>query len=119
MKLLLLWLSIVHPSLALLGGLGLTTMPSPRMRFGRRQDSFTTSNTPTPPRVQRDYETWTWKSNHGSFRINYRVEGPKEGPPILLTHGFGGKRAENSSIVVPRQYQRVKTVNLTSIFAFR
>ena len=23
------------------------------------------------------------------YNINYRVEGPKDGPPILLVHGFG------------------------------
>lgn len=86
---LFLFLAILNPSLALLAGLGLT-MPSPRMRLGRQQDSDTTSaTTRSPPRVQREYETWTWKSNHGTYRINYRAEGPKDGTPILLTHGFG------------------------------
>ena len=81
------FISLLHPGLALLAGLGLT-MPS-RIPFRPLQRETTINTKSTPPRVQREYETWTWKSNHGSFRINYRVEGPKDGQPILLSHGFG------------------------------
>ena len=89
---LVLLLSVFHPGLALLSGLGLT-MPSPlRTPFSRPQEevaSSSSSSSSSQPRVQREYESWTWKSNHGDFQINYRVEGPEDGPPILLTHGFG------------------------------
>lgn len=69
---------------------------------------------PTGNTVQRVYETWQWTyctntlventkdtatatpaANHAAqpqpqtFQINYRVEGDKEGPPVLLVHGFG------------------------------
>lgn len=50
-------------------------------------------------RVQRTYETFEWrystttehqdKKDQRLLKINYRVEGPKDGPPILLVHGFG------------------------------
>lgn len=82
---LVLLLSFLHPCVALLAGLGLTAMPS-RVPFGRQQETVATAS---PPRVQRQYETWTWKSNYGVFQINYRVDGPEDGTPILLTHGFG------------------------------
>ncbi len=36
--------------------------------------------------VQRTYETYRWKDK---YNINYRVEGPLGGRPILLVHGFG------------------------------
>jgi len=55
--------------------------------------------------VQRKYETFLWtpssivkhdgvdsRSVHKkqtTYDINYRVEGPVDGPPILLVHGFG------------------------------
>jgi pimeloyl-ACP methyl ester carboxylesterase len=51
--------------------------------------------------VQRVYETYRWKYSSGQeeednddtkdtyYNINYRVEGPEDGPPILLVHGFG------------------------------
>jgi pimeloyl-ACP methyl ester carboxylesterase len=46
------------------------------------------------PRVRRIYETFQWHhpTNQGeetAYNINYRVEGPVDGPPILLIHGFG------------------------------
>jgi pimeloyl-ACP methyl ester carboxylesterase len=44
------------------------------------------------PRVRRYYETFLWKKNvftAEDYMINYRVEGPADGPPILLIHGFG------------------------------
>ena len=61
--------------------------------LGSRQAS-TASSKGTPSvsstaRVQRKYQNWTWKSKYGEHGINYRIEGPVDGPPILLTHGFG------------------------------
>jgi pimeloyl-ACP methyl ester carboxylesterase len=41
------------------------------------------------PKVQRHYETFLWKHEQNNYKINYRVEGPVAGPPILLVHGFG------------------------------
>lgn len=44
------------------------------------------------PKVQRFYDTFAWKQNSRTMRdynINYRVEGPQDGPKILLVHGFG------------------------------
>ena len=46
--------------------------------------------------VQRQYETYLWtaetetSSEEKTYRINYRVEGPRNGKPIILIHGFGG-----------------------------
>lgn len=37
-------------------------------------------------RVRRKYESFSWKNG---YNINYRVEGPGDGKPILLVHGFG------------------------------
>jgi len=39
-----------------------------------------------PPLVQRTFETFRWNDK---YNINYRVEGPVDGKPILLVHGFG------------------------------
>ncbi|GKY90314.1 hypothetical protein MPSEU_000005400 [Mayamaea pseudoterrestris] len=41
--------------------------------------------------VRRNYETFVWDCSDDQHRynINYRVEGPIDGPPILLIHGFG------------------------------
>lgn len=40
--------------------------------------------------VQRRYETFLWNlSDTKQYRINYRCEGPLDGDPILLVHGFG------------------------------
>ena len=41
------------------------------------------------PHVQRHYETFEWTHNANKYKINYRVEGPPDGTPILLVHGFG------------------------------
>jgi len=41
------------------------------------------------PRVRRYYEAFTWKHGDQDYKINYRVEGSKDGTPILLVHGFG------------------------------
>jgi pimeloyl-ACP methyl ester carboxylesterase len=35
--------------------------------------------------VQRNFETFEWRG----YRINYRAEGPEDGEPVLLIHGFG------------------------------
>jgi pimeloyl-ACP methyl ester carboxylesterase len=50
----------------------------------------TTTTTTTPSSIQRKYQTFLWKYNMEEYDINYRVEGPIDGPPILLIHGFGG-----------------------------
>ncbi|CAB9512332.1 Haloalkane dehalogenase [Seminavis robusta] len=45
-----------------------------------------------PVNVRRFYESFLWKQNeftNQDYKINYRVEGPKDGPPVLLVHGFG------------------------------
>ena len=40
--------------------------------------------------VRRNYETFLWqRTDDTHYKINYRVEGPVQGPPILLVHGFG------------------------------
>jgi pimeloyl-ACP methyl ester carboxylesterase len=51
----------------------------------------TTPPAPTtkPPTVQRRFQTFPWTYNGEVFDINYRVEGPVNGPPVLLLHGFG------------------------------
>ena len=41
------------------------------------------------PHVQRYYESFSWNYNDEEYNINYRVEGPNHGAPILLVHGFG------------------------------
>lgn len=40
--------------------------------------------TPISP-LQRYYDTFKWKGHS----VNYRVEGPSDGDPVLLIHGFG------------------------------
>jgi pimeloyl-ACP methyl ester carboxylesterase len=52
-------------------------------------DTDTAQGTIAPPKVQREYETFLWKHELHDYNINYRVEGPINGPPILLVHGFG------------------------------
>lgn len=39
----------------------------------------------SPPTLQRYFETFKWRE----FSINYRVEGPEDGLPVLCIHGFG------------------------------
>jgi pimeloyl-ACP methyl ester carboxylesterase len=53
--------------------------------------SPTTTTTTTSTGVQRRYDTFPWKyhDQDHSYDINYRVEGPVDGSPILLIHGFG------------------------------
>ena len=86
MKLFLL-LAALPCSVAFMGGLAGRMPGSGEIPFFQRQASSDTTAKP-PPRVQREYNTWTWETpSHGSFRINYKVEGPENGPPILLTHG--------------------------------
>jgi len=41
------------------------------------------------PPVRRKYEKFLWFYNLQEYNINYRVEGPVDGTPILLVHGFG------------------------------
>jgi pimeloyl-ACP methyl ester carboxylesterase len=85
-----------------------TTVPSPRRGIIRspqplRNPSFVTQKASTStdkdtaqetapeatPKVQREYETFLWKHELHDYNINYRVEGPINGPLILLVHGFG------------------------------
>ncbi|KAG7368951.1 alpha/beta fold family hydrolase [Nitzschia inconspicua] len=52
--------------------------------------SRTTRQTfPSTKSVQRHYRSFPWNYQGEHFDINYRVEGPTNGPPILLIHGFG------------------------------
>ena len=49
-------------------------------------------NTSSRPAVRRYYENFVWQKNDKTsqdYNINYRVEGPSDGQPILLVHGFG------------------------------
>jgi pimeloyl-ACP methyl ester carboxylesterase len=39
--------------------------------------------------VRRKYETFLWFNKINEYDINYRVEGPVDGTPVLLVHGFG------------------------------
>lgn len=66
---------------------GTTTTNSP----GDITTTTTTATDPPPPpiSVQRHYKTFLWKHNLRDYNINYRVEGPVDGPPVLLVHGFG------------------------------
>ncbi len=46
------------------------------------------------PKVRRMYETFQWQhmdqdGKEHVYNINYRVDGPVDGPPVLLVHGFG------------------------------
>lgn len=53
------------------------------------EEDITTTNESPPVRVQRKYETFLWMHDAKEYDINYRMEGPVDGPPILLIHGFG------------------------------
>jgi pimeloyl-ACP methyl ester carboxylesterase len=44
---------------------------------------------PRPLLVPRRHQTYRWRHDAQQYDINYRVEGPVDGPPILLIHGFG------------------------------
>ena len=37
----------------------------------------------------RVYESFPWTFESQEYNINYRVEGPVDGPPVLLIHGLG------------------------------
>jgi pimeloyl-ACP methyl ester carboxylesterase len=52
-------------------------------------DVDATDVNPPKIKVQRFHETWQWRHRGRTYDINYRVEGPESGSPILLTHGFG------------------------------
>uniref|UniRef100_A0A7S2UKP1 AB hydrolase-1 domain-containing protein n=1 Tax=Attheya septentrionalis TaxID=420275 RepID=A0A7S2UKP1_9STRA len=57
---------------------------------GTTVDTDVERNMPTKtPLVQRKYKTYLWKKHLHSYNINYRMEGPLDGPPVLLVHGFG------------------------------
>jgi pimeloyl-ACP methyl ester carboxylesterase len=63
----------------------------------QKRPNGTTDNMIPPKKViQRIYETWNWSYSKNpetipfeTYKINYRVEGMKGDPPILLVHGFG------------------------------
>ncbi|CAM9680741.1 unnamed protein product [Discosporangium mesarthrocarpum] len=60
--------------------------------------------------IRRFYDTWDWQGH----KINYRVEGPKGSPPVLLIHGFGasvGHFRKNFPVLVEEGY-RVYAVDL-------
>ncbi|CAN0256021.1 unnamed protein product [Ectocarpus sp. 12 AP-2014] len=60
--------------------------------------------------VRRVYETWRWRG----YKINYRVEGAEDAPPILLIHGFGasiGHFRKNIPTLVGEGY-RVYAIDL-------
>jgi len=40
-------------------------------------------------KIRRKYKTFCWTNENRVHNINYRVEGPTDGPPVLLIHGFG------------------------------
>ena len=71
--------------------MGIAFLPPIRQSILRRATSTTTqavASTSAPPnKVQRIYETWDWRYENRTYKINFRVEG--SGPPILLVHGFG------------------------------
>lgn len=59
--------------------------PDPRLALNLSEKS-------RPGGVKRVYETFEWRKNATTkrdYNINYRVEGPEDGPKILLVHGFG------------------------------
>jgi hypothetical protein len=55
---------------------GITSVTIPTLRTG----------------IQRRYQTFVWNYNQQEYHINYRAEGPLNGPPIVLIHGFGGNQ---------------------------
>jgi len=63
-------------------------VPSQSSTTTNTSSSSSSSNTGATT-VRRYYETFHWEQNDRDYNINYRVEGPVEGPPILLVHGFG------------------------------
>eukprot|EP00904_Undaria_pinnatifida_P000299 jgi/Undpi1/1026/HiC_scaffold_10.g04490.m1 len=70
----------------------------------------TLAGVPQGEGFQRVYETWRWRDHE----INFRVEGPKDAPPILLIHGFGasvGHFRKNIPVLVSEGY-RVYAVDL-------
>lgn len=48
---------------------------------------------PSKEFIRRSFESFNWEHQGMLYKINYRVEGPKDGPPILLIHGFGASLA--------------------------
>jgi alpha-beta hydrolase superfamily lysophospholipase len=61
--------------------------------------------------IRRYYHTWQWRDR---YNINYRVEGPETGEPVLLVHGFGaslGHFRKNIPAFVERGY-RVYAIDL-------
>lgn len=67
--------------------------------------------------VQRRYETYVWRPNNDSgntYNINYRVEGPIDGPPLLLVHGFGANvnHFRHQFQILPNEGYRVYAIDL-------
>lgn len=71
------------------------------------------SSTPTVD-VRRQYETFLWKHDLKDYNINYRAEGPIDGPPVLLVHGFGANvnHFRHQFPVLVEQGYRVYAVDL-------
>lgn len=66
----------------------------PSQQTGLKSTTSVHAASPTDKKnvvVQRTYETfeWTNPTSNMNHSINYRVEGNKSDPPILLIHGFG------------------------------
>lgn len=62
--------------------------------------------------VRRVYKSFPWQHQDKTYNINYRVEGPVDGPPILLVHGFGGTYVRH--VELERRRQQRQQTNLIS-----
>mmetsp|Transcript_37381 Transcript_37381/g.48087 ORF Transcript_37381/g.48087 Transcript_37381/m.48087 type:complete len:379 (+) Transcript_37381:61-1197(+) len=63
-----------------------------------------------PSTPQRIYNLWQWNG----YKINYRVEGPETGMPVLLIHGFGASvgHYRKNIPVLAEQGHRVYAIDL-------
>lgn len=69
--------------------------------------------------VRRYYDNFLWKKNDRTtqdYNINYRVEGPVNGQPILLAHGFGANvnhfRFQFPALLAADEKYRVYAIDL-------
>ncbi|CAN0021466.1 unnamed protein product [Pylaiella littoralis] len=78
--------------------------------FGSAAAAATATAVETVGDLRRVYETWRWRGH----KINFRVDGPEDAPPILLIHGFGasvGHYRKNFPTLVGEGY-RVYAIDL-------